>query len=67
MRSPVSPKGVGAIAADMMKKIFTSDIGMDADVDIGTLPILEGQFSVRHIFSYIGKTDADVGCQISPT
>ncbi len=42
-----------------------SDIGMDSDVDIRTLPISEWQFSVRHILPDIGITDVDVGCRIS--
>jgi hypothetical protein len=38
---------------------------MEADVDIGTLPISEGEDLVRHIFSDIGLRDVDVGCWIS--
>ncbi len=41
---------LGSNPADVINIFWTSDIGMDSDVDIGTLPISEWQFSVRHIF-----------------
>ncbi len=41
MCSPVKPRGVGPIAVGMVYKILISDIGMDSDVDIVTLPISE--------------------------
>ncbi len=44
-------KGLGFEAISRETIFFSiSDIGMDSDVDIGTLPISEGQLSVRHIF-----------------
>ncbi len=42
-----------------------SDIGMDIDVDIGTLPISEWLFSVRHIC--LRYRNYRCWCRISPT
>ncbi len=50
----------------VVKNIFwISDIGMDSDVNIGTLPISEWQFLVRHIFFQYRNNRCR--CRISPT
>jgi hypothetical protein len=41
---------LGSNPADVINIFWILDIGMDSDVDIGTLPISAWQFSVRHIF-----------------
>ncbi len=50
--------------ADVINIFWMSDIGMDSDVDIGTLPISEWQFSVRHIFFRYRNNRCR--CRISP-
>ncbi len=40
----------GLNPADVINIFWISEIGIDSDVDIGTLPISEWQLSVRHIF-----------------
>ncbi len=52
--------------ADVIKIFWISDLGMDSDVDIGTLPISEWQFSLRHIFFRYWNNRCRVGCRISP-
>jgi hypothetical protein len=37
-RSLLKSKGVGLIPAAVIIRILLSDIGMDSDIDIGTLP-----------------------------
>jgi hypothetical protein len=41
---------LGSNPADVINICWISDIGMVSDVDIGTLPISEWQYSVRHNF-----------------
>jgi hypothetical protein len=43
------------------------DIGMDSDVDIGTLPISDDSFQSDRCVTDIRITDVDVRCRISPT
>jgi hypothetical protein len=51
-----------------VKTIFwISDLGMDSDGDMGTLPIRNDNFQSDIFSSNIGITDVDVGCGILPT
>jgi hypothetical protein len=53
-----------------VRNIFSSsmsDIGINSDVDIGTLLISDDVFQSDIFVSDIGITDVDVGCRISPT
>jgi hypothetical protein len=52
-----------------MKYFFSSmsDIGMSSNVDIGTLPISEWRFSVRHFCLRYRNNRCRCRCRISPT
>ncbi len=39
IRLPVKPRDVDLNPSGVIGKNFVSDIGMDSDVDIGTLPV----------------------------
>ncbi len=61
--SPLKTSVLGSNPADVLNIFWIADVGMDSDVNIGTLPISEWQFSVLHIFVRYWKNRCR--CQMS--